>query len=139
MSKTSEERQIVPGQHGGYRPGAGRKPGPQGPRSKKKKTDGVGPDPYRTLAVSKAKREMYKAHLAEIEYRLKSAELYERGEALRAIRTAVAVFAEQMRSLPDKLERAVGLTPAQAELAEEEVDNQLAELRNKLIEVLKDG
>lgn len=136
---SEEEQKIVPGKQGGYRPGAGRKPGvPQSERSKKAKQEiGDGPDPYVTLAKAKAKRETFRAHLTEIELRQKSGELYERGEVLRVIRTTIAIFAEQMRSLPDKLERAVGLTPSQAELAEAEVDAQLVELRNKLTEILR--
>ena len=123
------EKQLTPGQHGGYRPGAGRKP----------KIESIdGPDPYITLAKAKAKREIFKAHMAEVEFQIKTSELYERGEVLRVIRTAIAVFAEQMRSLPDKLERSVGLTPSQAELAEDEVNNQLAELQNRIAEVLRD-
>jgi hypothetical protein len=130
----SEDSRIVPGQHGGFRPGAGRKPGPQ---TRSPKNDD-GKDPYRTLAIAKAKREFFKAQMAEVDYGIKAGELYERGEVLRVIRTAIAVFAEQMRSLPDKLERSVGLTPSQAELAEDEVNNQLAELQNRLAEVLRD-
>lgn len=119
-------KRATPGQHGGYRPGSGRKP-------KVQSIDG--PDPYIALAKAKAKREIFKAHMAEVEFNLKTGELYERGEVLRVIRTAIAIFAEQMRSLPDKLERSVGLTPAQAEMAELEVDTQLEELRAKLARV----
>ncbi|TVR36052.1 MAG: DUF1441 family protein [Spirochaetaceae bacterium] len=128
------DREPVPGQHGGARPGAGRPAG-----FKQSEQDPRKGDYYAVLAQAKAKREVFKANMAEVEFRLKTGELYERGEVLRVIRTAIAVFAEQMRSLPDKLERSVGLTPSQAELAEIEVDNQLEELQNKIMQVLKDG
>lgn len=55
-------RKSTPG-HGGYRPGAGRKP-----KSEQN-------DAYLLLAKAKAKREMYNAQLAELEYREKSGEL----------------------------------------------------------------
>jgi len=123
--------QPIPGQHGGARPNSG--------PAKGTVIDGNDPsNPYTLLAHAKAKREVFRAQLSEIEYKQKTAELYERGEVLRVIRTAIAVFAEQMRSLPDKLERSVGLTPSQAELAEVEVDNQLEELQNKIMQVLRD-
>jgi len=128
------DREPVPGQHGGTRPGASRPVG-----FKQSEQDPSKGDYYAVLAQAKAKREVFKANMAEVEFRLKTGELYERGEVLRVIRTAIAVFAEQMRSLPDKLERSVGLTPSQAELAEVEVDNQLEELQNKITQALKDG
>lgn len=119
--------------HGGARRGAGRKP-----KSEKAKADG-GPDPYLLLAKAKAKKEMFKAHMAEIEYREASAELYPRDEVLRVITTTIAIFSEQMRSLPDKLEREAGLTPKQAEIAEHEVDSQLEALKQKLLKAMRDG
>jgi hypothetical protein len=119
--QTVTDSAIIPGQHGGHRPGAGRK-----------KADPSKADAYAVLAQAKAKRETYRAHLAEVEYRVKAGELYDRGEVLRVISVAVAVFAEQMRGLPDKLERAAGLTPAQAEMAEDEVNKQLHELKTQI-------
>ena len=124
MPKVTTKKPIPAGQHGGYRPGAGRKPAGAQPID--------GPDPYIMLAKAKAKRELYKANLTEVEFKLKTAELYERGEVLRTIRTAIAIFSEQIRSLPDKLERVAGLTPAQAQIAEDEVNTQLENLRDKL-------
>jgi hypothetical protein len=129
------DREPIPGQHGGTRPGSGRPAGfSQSAHTDPKKTDA-----YSTLAQAKAHREVFKAKITEVDYRVKAGELYERGEVLRVIRTAIAVFAEQMRSLPDKLERSAGLTPAQAELAEVEVDNQLEELKAKILQVMADG
>jgi len=124
--------QIIPGQHGGARPNSGPPKGTV--------IDGDDPsNPYTLLAHARAKREFYRAKLSEVEYNAKTGELYERGEVLRVIRTAIAVFAEQMRSLPDRLERSAGLTPAQAELAEVEVDSQLEDLKAKLLQVMADG
>lgn len=122
------------GKHGGARPGAGRKPGvPQ------KNFEGQGGDPYVLLAKAKAKRESYKAALTEIEYKHKAGELYDRGEVLRVIATSIAVFAEQIRSLPDKLEREAGASPQQATKAEKEIDTQLEALQSRLIEGVTSG
>lgn len=127
----STARKTTAGNHGGARLGAGRKP-------KVKNLDG--PDPYIQLARAKAKREDYRAKLNEIEYLKEAGEFYEREQILRVISTSVTVFVEQMRSLPDKLERDTGLTPHQAELVEDAIDLQLEELKFKLLaEVPDDG
>lgn len=126
-------REPTPGQHGGYRPGAGAKKGVSVPRT----VDGS--NHYAVLAAAKAKREMYRAALTEIEFKQKAGELYDRSEVLRVIATAIAVFAEQIRSLPDRLERQAGISPGQAEIAEEEVNTQLVELRNRLVQGLAAG
>lgn len=44
-----------------------------------------------------------------------------------------------MRSVPDMLERKAGLQPRQAELAAEEIDKQLEELKRRLMLVLEDA
>lgn len=117
---------IATGQHGGSREGSGRKAG----------TKIADNNAYTVLANAKAKRENFKARLTEIEYRERVGELYHRDEILSTISTVVAVFTEQMRSLPDKLERQAGLTPSQAEMAEDEINTQLEDLRFKLLSVL---
>ena len=127
------ERAPTPGQHGGYRPGAGRKP------KSEKAISQTGSDPYLVLAQAKAKRETYRAHLSELEFRRETGELYRRDEALRAITTTIAVFTEQMRALPDKLEREAGITGAQAEIAERVIDAQLEALKDKIVSAVSDG
>ena len=129
-----ESTDPIPGQHGGRRSGAGRPVG-----FSQKDQDPKKADYYSTLAKAKAKREVFKANMAEVEFRLKVGELYDRSELLRVIATSIAIFAEQIRSLPDKLERKAGITTKQAEIAEIEVDNQLDALRNRLANGLADG
>lgn len=65
------EKTIPPGQHGGYRPNAGRKKKKPGPAPKQAQADA-----YESLAKAKAKHEALKAGLAELEY------LYKRGQML---------------------------------------------------------
>jgi len=54
------DREPIPGQHGGYRPGAGGKKGV----SVQRPTDGT--NHYAVLAAAKAKREMYRATITRI-------------------------------------------------------------------------
>lgn len=112
---------------GGAREGAGRP----------KKYTGDGSDPYIVLARAKAKREHHRAQMAELEYKKMAGELCQLSEVMQLYTTTVAVFAEQMRSLPDMLERKVGLSPKQAEMAAEEVDNQLEQLKARLTKELE--
>lgn len=112
--------------HGGARQGAGRP----------KKYTGDGSDPYMLLARAKAKRETHKAQIAELEYKKMAGDLALMSEVMQLYTTTVAVFAEQMRSLPDMLERKAGLTPAQAEMAADFVDEQLEQLELRLVKRL---
>ena len=127
------DRAPTPGQHGGYRPGAGRKP------KSEKAISQTGSDPYLVLAQAKAKRETYRAHLSELEFKRETGELYRRDEVLRAITTTIAVFTEQMRAIPDKLEREAGITASQAEISERVVDAHLEELKTRILHEVTGG
>jgi hypothetical protein len=118
-----------PGKHGGARPGAGRKP----------KSNGDANDPYLLLARAKAKKETFLAHQEELKFRRAAGQLYDRDQVLQVFTTTIATFAEQMRSVPDMLERKAGLTPKQAEMTADEIDTQLEELRRRLMQVFADG
>lgn len=61
-------------------------------------------------------------------------ELYERAPTLHTFATTIAVFAEQVRAIPDLLERRAGLTPKQAELAADEIDTQLETVKKRLLD-----
>lgn len=119
----------TPGKHGGARPGAGRKP----------KSTGEANDPYLLLARAKAKKETFLAHQEELNFKRAAGQLFDRDQVMRVFTTTVATFAEQMRSVPDLLERKAGLTPKQAEMTADEIDTQLEELRRRLMQVFADG
>lgn len=123
------ESKPQPGKHGGARPGAGRKP----------KSTGDANDPYLLLARAKAKKETFLAHQEELNFKRAAGQLYDREQVMQVFTTTVATFAEQMRSIPDMLERKVGLTPKQAEMAADEIDAQLEDLRRRLMQVIADG
>ena len=65
---------------------------------------------------------------------LDAGELYERAPTLHTFSTTVATFAEQVRAIPDMLERRAGLSPAQAEIAAAEIDTQLEAVKKRLLE-----
>ena len=109
---------------GGARPGAGRKP----------KTDDPS-DPYTVLAKARAKHEAYKANLAEQEFKKRAGDLLDRARVEQASATVLAAVAQTLRSIPDNLERAVGLTPEQAEECERIIDSLCLSLHDKLREL----
>lgn len=115
---------------GGRREGAGRK-------TAREEAD-AGYD-YKRLLAAKADREEANAQRDLLRLRREAGELYERDQVLQVFATSVATFAEQMRSVPDMLERKAGLHPRQAELAAEEIDKQLEELKRRLMLVLENA
>ena len=107
--------------HGGRRPGAGRP-------AKATQRDDIA-----EFHRARTRKEAALAELRELEAGERAGRLYDRGEALRVIAVTIAVFAEQMRSLPDLLERRAGLTPEQAEVVEHTVNAELEALRERLL------
>jgi hypothetical protein len=107
--------------HGGKRPGAGRKP-------KTEQRDDIS-----EFHRARTRKETALAQIREYEAGERGGQLYGRGEVLRVIATSIAVFTEQLRSLPDSLERRAGLSPGQCELAERVVDGELEALRERLL------
>jgi phage terminase Nu1 subunit (DNA packaging protein) len=113
--------------HGGYRPGAGRK---------KKDPDST-TDVYSILARAKAKHEMHRAQLAELDYRKRSGELLEKHDVEVAATRMHSAVAQFLRSLPDDLERKCALPPAAVEALEMAIDAATVELSERIADVLK--
>jgi hypothetical protein len=113
------------GAHGGRRPGAGRKP------------KGEQRDDIAEFNRARCRKEQALAGLRETELGERAGRLYDRAEVLRVIATTVAVFAEHLRSVPDKLEREAGLNPRQAEMVERLIDAELEALRERLLAVTR--
>ena len=78
--------------HGGFRPGAGRKP---------KSPDAT--DPYSVLAKAKAKHETYKAELAQLEYKRQAGELLPREEVAAAWSEQIAIAKGRLLALPARV------------------------------------
>ena len=84
--------------HGGAREGAGRPVGiPRGDRSAV----------YDTLAKAKAKRETYRAQMAEVEYRQKIGELLDAKEVAALWVAQVGIAKGRLLALPSRLAPAV--------------------------------
>ena len=113
--------------HGGRRPGAGRP------------TKDAQQDNIAEFHAARTRKEGALADLRRMEADTKAGELYDRGEVLRVIATTIAVFAEQVRGIPDKLERENGLTGRQAEAAERVIDDHLEMIRDRLLAIVPKG
>jgi hypothetical protein len=107
--------------HGGRRPGAGRP-------AKATQRDDIA-----EFHRARTRKENALADLRELEAGEGAGRLYDRNEVLRVIAVTIAIFAEQLRSLPDLLERRAGLTAAQCDLLERLVDTELEALRERLL------
>lgn len=83
-------------------------------------------------ARAKAKKEAYLANLAELEYRTKSGEYVSRDAVRQASATAFAAIAQALRSIPDNLERKLGVTPEVSEAVSLLLDEAMAELASDL-------
>lgn len=107
--------------HGGFRRGAGRKPA------------GYQPPPEKVdIDVAKARNEAAKADLNELELRIKSGEYVDRAAVREATATALASMAQTLRSVPDDLERRLGIDPSLAEEIGNRIDAALNTLADKL-------
>lgn len=100
--------------HGGYRQGAGRKPADYEPT----------PD-QADLAANKARNEAAKADLNELELRIKSGEYVARVAVREETATALSTLAQSLRSVPDNLERKLGVSPEVAEEVGRLIDEAL--------------
>lgn len=98
LTASGQPRKSTPG-HGGAREGAGRRPG-------RKPGDGFKADQadaYTLLAKAKAKRETYRAHIAELEYKQKSGDLLPRDEVAAAWIDRVQILKGRLLALPSRV------------------------------------
>lgn len=79
------------------------------------------------------RRHHFDAELKALELRRRAGELCALDEVMQLYSTTIAIFAEQLRSVPDILERKAGITPRQAETAADEIDEQLEAVRSRLM------
>lgn len=128
MTDTGE----VKGKHGGRRAGAGRK-------LLKGHIEVVPPVDSSPVGIeygdARAAHEYWKAQLAEQAYRKNAGDLLDRAQVEQASATVLAAVAQTLRSIPDNLERAAGLTPEQAEECERIIDSLCLGLHDKLKEL----
>ncbi len=108
--------------HGGRREGAGRPPG-----------QAVGGDPLRGQArvdfdVEKALHEKVKREEREFSFAVTKGEYLPRVAQQTAAATALAVLTQSLRSIPDNIERSLGLGPEAVEAIAIQIDDALAEV-----------
>ena len=119
---TLENVTIV--QRGGKREGAGRKP----------KSDGSNNDPYYLLAKAKAKHEIFRANIAELDFRKRSGELLERADVEVASSRLHSFLAQSLRNLPDDMERRCGLSSEHVQFVQDYIDALTSNIAKKLNE-----
>jgi phage terminase Nu1 subunit (DNA packaging protein) len=105
---------------GGARRGAGRK------------AEKAGEDDFKVYAAARARLEVAKANLAELNFKIASGQYIERAAVREASATAFARCAQAIRSIPDNLERKLSISPDLAQRIEDEVHITLASLSEAL-------
>ena len=104
-------------QHGGYRPGSGgfHRLTPERTAAK------------RDFEQERARLEGLKADEKEIDLAIKRGEYLPRAAQQQAAATALAVLTQSLRSIPDNIERTLGVDPSVVESIAQQVDAALAE------------
>ncbi len=110
---------VSPKINGGKREGAGRKP---------KELNDLTKNSHVEYTKARAKNEAYKANNAELDFKIKSGQYLPRIEVQQATATAFATIAQTMRSIPDNLERRLGVSPEVAEAVSAMIDDCMADL-----------
>ena len=102
------------------RPGGGAKPGGY-----------VRPEEIKDYDQAKARNETAKAELNELEVKIKTGEYGERAAYRQAAATALASLAQTLRSVPDNLERRLGVSPEVAQEVGDQIDAALDDLASE--------
>jgi phage terminase Nu1 subunit (DNA packaging protein) len=103
--------------HGGRREGAGR------PRTRSAEAE--------SFDKARARHEAAKAELAELDLKVKTGEYVARSAVRQAAATASASLAQTLRSIPDNLERRLGVAPEVAEEVGRAIDAALNDLADE--------
>ncbi|MEN6585106.1 MAG: DUF1441 family protein [Sulfuricella sp.] len=117
-------KKLAPLQLGGARPGAGRKP-----------ADYVPSDDRLDYEAARARNESAKADLNELDLAIKRGEYVPRAEVQAATATALSALSQTLRSVPDNLERTLGLSPDIAQEVGRQIDAALDDLATRFEEL----
>lgn len=109
--------------HGGRRDNSGGK--------SKKVRDAAG-DSHVEYSRARAKHEKLKAQLAQHDLNVKSGKYVARDDVQRASAVAFATIAQTLRSIPDNLERRLGLSPAVTLQVSDIIDETMLGLSKEL-------
>lgn len=117
-------KRLAPLTLGGARPGAGRKP-----------ADYVPSEDRLDYEAARARNEAAKADLNEHELAVKRGEYVLRSEVQEATATALSALAQTLRSVPDNLERVLGVSPEVAQEVGVQIDAALADMAHRFEEM----
>lgn len=97
-------------------------------RSGRRPADEENSDAMLELDAQRARHEKIKADERELKLSILRGEHLPREVQRQAASTALAVLTQSLRSIPDNLERTLGLDPAVVERVAEQIDASLAEV-----------
>lgn len=117
-------KKLAPLQLGGARPGAGRKP-----------ADYVPSDDRLDYEAARARNESAKADLNELDLAIKRGEYVPRAEVQAATATALSALSQTLRSVPDNLERTLGISPDIAQEVGRQIDAALDDMATRFEEL----
>ncbi len=117
-------KKLAPLQLGGARPGAGRKP-----------ADYVPSDDRLDYEAARARNESAKADLNELDLAVKRGEYVPRAEVQAATATALSALSQTLRSVPDNLERTLGISPDIAQEVGRQIDAALDDMATRFEEL----
>ncbi len=135
FTSTGDVLLIPDGRNGGARMGSGRKSAAElAAQDAELEDEGVD-----TYAVSRARKEqaladkeVVLAKKAILDYEIQAGSYVPREAVVRAAATGYATVVQAMRSIPDNLERRLGLDPTVTEAIEIAIDEALADLEVQL-------
>lgn len=105
-------------------PGAGRKP-----------ADYVPSEDRLDYEAARARNESAKADLNELELAIKRGEYVPRAEVQEATATALSALSQTLRSVPDNLERTLGIAPELAQEVGAQIDAALDDVATRFEEL----
>jgi phage terminase Nu1 subunit (DNA packaging protein) len=111
---------LPPSGHGGARFGAGKKPAGY-----------IKPQEVIDFDAARARNESAKAQMNELELKIKTGEYSSRASFRQATATAMAALAQTLRSVPDNLERKLGVAPETAAEVGAQIDAALNDIANE--------
>lgn len=93
------------------------------------------PNPAELYAGAKARKEAAEAAKKELEYRIKAGLYLPREAVRRALAESFQAVAQGLRSIPDNIERKLGLPPEVAEMVGIYIDEAMADLSYALEQI----
>lgn len=96
-------------------------------------------NPSAYYATGKARKELAHAAKAELEYRIKLGQYLPRDAVRSAVATAFQAVAQGLRSIPDNLERKLGVSPELAEAVSRSIDDTMGELAHELERIFNEN